>query len=83
MKFEKSDLQKSADYIAKVIQNNIQTLNRLSNPPFNIDIIETGWGNRYISLKDVYKLLDDRFDEHHEIKWELSKMYSIMHKSSE
>ena len=68
MKFEKSDLQKSADYIVKVIQDNIQTLNRLSNPPFNIDIIETGWGNRYISLKDVYKLLDDRFDEHHEIK---------------
>ena len=33
-----------------------------------IDIIETNWGNRYISLKDVYKLLDDRFDEHHEIK---------------
>ena len=45
MKFEKSDLQKSADYIAKVIQNNIQTLNRLSNPPLNIDIIEKCFSN--------------------------------------
>ena len=32
MKFEKSDLQKSSDYIAKVIQDNIQTINRLSEP---------------------------------------------------
>ena len=39
MKFEKSDLQKSADYIAKVIQDNIQTLNRISEPPRNIDIL--------------------------------------------
>ena len=68
MKFEKSNLQKSADYIAKVIQDNIQTINRISEPQRNIDIIETNWGNRYIALKDVYKLLDDRFDEHHEIK---------------
>ena len=68
MKFEKSNLQKSADYIAKAIQDNIQTLNRLSKPPHNVDIIETDCGNRYISLKDVCKLLDDRFDEHHEIK---------------
>ena len=44
------DKQDRLDYIAKVIQNNIQTLNRLSNPPLNIDIIETGCGNRYIYL---------------------------------
>ena len=68
MKFEKSDLQKSADYIAKVVQDNVQTLNRLSEPPHNIDIIETSWGNRYIALKDVHKLLDDRFEEHQCIK---------------
>ena len=69
MKFEKSDLQKSADYIAKVVQDNISMLNKLSEPPHNIDIIETGWGNRYIDLKDVHKLLDDRFGEHHSIKY--------------
>ena len=68
MKFEKSDLQKSADYIAKIIQDNIQALNRLSEPPRNIDIIETGLGNRYIALEDVHKLLDDRFEEHQCIK---------------
>ena len=68
MKFEKSDLQKSADHIAKVVQDNVRIINRLSEPPRNIDIIETGWGNRYIALEDVHKLLDDRFEEHHEIK---------------
>ena len=68
MKFEKSDLQKSVDYIAKVVQDNVRIINRLSEPPCNIDIIETGWGNRYIALEDVHKLLDDRFDEHHSIR---------------
>ena len=42
MKFEKSDLQKSVDYIAKVVQDNVRIINRLSEPPRNIDIIETG-----------------------------------------
>ena len=68
MKFKKSDLQKSSDYIAKVVQDDVRIINRLSEPPRNIDIIETGWGNRYIALEDVYKLLDDRFDEHHSIR---------------
>ena len=47
-----------------ILIDNIQTINRLSEPPRNIDIIETGWGNRYIALEDVHKLLDDRFEEH-------------------
>lgn len=64
MTFEKTEKQKAFDYISDIVQQNIRIINGLSESPKRIDVIENGWGKRYIALEDVYKLLDNRFEEH-------------------
>ena len=63
--FQKSERQKICDWIADIVQHNVQTLNVLSEKkePKDIDVIENN-GKKYIALDDVHKLLDDRFKEH-------------------
>lgn len=63
--FQKSEKQKICDWIADIVQYNVQILNELSEKksPQDIEIIESN-GKKYVALDDVYKLLDDRFEEH-------------------
>lgn len=62
--FEKTAKQKAFDYVAEIVQKNIRKLNSLSKCPENIAITENAWGRRYIALEDVYKLMDNNFEEH-------------------
>lgn len=70
MKFEKTELQKGADYFADNVIKNVETLNKATKIPNRIDLIESELGKRYIALDDIYKLLDynDRFIVHQEIE---------------
>nr|DAK36854.1 MAG TPA: hypothetical protein [Caudoviricetes sp.]DAM29712.1 MAG TPA: hypothetical protein [Caudoviricetes sp.] len=63
--FQKSEKQKICDWVADVVQHNVQILNELSGKktPKDIEVIEND-GNKYIALEDVHKLLDDRFEKH-------------------
>lgn len=63
--FQKSEKQKICDWVVDVVQHNVQILNELSGKktPKDIEIIEND-GKKYITLKDVHKLLDDRFEKH-------------------
>lgn len=62
--FQKSEKQKICDWVADVVQHNVQILNELSGKktPKDIEVIEND-GNKYIALEDVHKLLDDRFEK--------------------
>lgn len=63
--FQKPEKQKICDWVADVVQHNVQILNELSGKktPKDIEVIEND-GNKYIALEDVHKLLDDRFEKH-------------------
>lgn len=63
--FQKSEKQKICDWVADVVQHNIQILNELSGKKTlkDIEVIEND-GKKYIVLEDVHKLLDDRFEKH-------------------
>lgn len=63
--FQKSEKQKICDWVADVVQHNVQILNELSGKktPKDIEAIEND-GKKYIALEDVHKLLDDRFEKH-------------------
>ena len=63
--FQKSEKQKICDWVADVVQHNVQILNELPKrkTPKDIEVIEND-GKKYIALDDVHKLLDDRFEEH-------------------
>ena len=62
---EKAEAQKLCDWVVDVVQHNVQILNELSGKktPKDIEIIEND-GKKHIALKDVHKLLDDRFEKH-------------------
>ena len=63
--FQKSEKQKICDWVVDVMQHNVQILNELSGKKTqkDIEIIEND-GEKEIALKDVHKLLDDRFEKH-------------------
>ena len=54
--FQKSEKQKICDWVADVVQHNVQILNELSGKktPKDIEVIEND-GKKYIALEDVHK----------------------------